>query len=163
MTLDSRTRRRILGLVLLGVLVLATAWLRGGDSAEEPGTETGTEIGTTTGTASGPAGARASDPSDPSDPVSDLPWVDLDELPPEAADVVDLIAAGGPFGYPDRDGGTFGNREGILPGRPGGHYREYTVDTPGSEDRGARRIVTGADGERYWTDDHYTSFSRIRP
>jgi ribonuclease T1 len=35
------------------------------------------------------------------------------------------------------------------------------VPTPGSDDRGARRIVTGADGEMYWTADHYDSFSWI--
>jgi guanyl-specific ribonuclease Sa len=34
--------------------------------------------------------------------------------------------------------------------------------TPGSEDRGARRIITGSAGEKYWTADHYASFSRIR-
>ena len=35
------------------------------------------------------------------------------------------------------------------------------METPGSYDRGARRIVEGAEGELYWTDDHYASFSRI--
>jgi len=35
------------------------------------------------------------------------------------------------------------------------------VETPGSPDRGARRIVEGAAGELYWTDDHYASFSLI--
>jgi guanyl-specific ribonuclease Sa len=45
--------------------------------------------------------------------------------------------------------------------QPRGYYREYTVETPGSEDRGARRIIAGSDGELYWTDDHYQSFSRI--
>ena len=42
-----------------------------------------------------------------------------------------------------------------------GYYREYTVPTPGVDHRGARRIVAGGD-ELYWTDDHYSSFSRIR-
>ena len=54
-----------------------------------------------------------------------------------------------------QDGAVFQNREGLLPRRRPGYYREYTVETPGSDDRGARRIVAGADGERYWTDDHY--------
>jgi guanyl-specific ribonuclease Sa len=40
-------------------------------------------------------------------------------------------------------------------------YREYTVLTPGSDDRGARRIVAGSNGEYYYTYDHYNSFERI--
>ena len=55
----------------------------------------------------------------------------------------------------------FQNREGILPDRPTGYYREYTVRTPGASDRGARRIVAGSDGELYWTADHYASFAKI--
>jgi ribonuclease T1 len=35
------------------------------------------------------------------------------------------------------------------------------VPTPGSDDRGARRIVAGEAGELYWTQDHYSSFGRI--
>ena len=50
------------------------------------------------------------------------------------------------------------NRERILPRQPQGYYQEYTVITPGSRDRGARRIVAGENGERYYTDDHYASF-----
>uniref|UniRef100_UPI0035710E51 ribonuclease domain-containing protein n=1 Tax=Streptomyces capillispiralis TaxID=68182 RepID=UPI0035710E51 len=67
-------------------------------------------------------------------------------LPAEARRTLDLIDAGGPFPY-ERDGAVFGNFEGLLPQRPRGHYREYTVPTPGSPDRGARRIVTGRDFE----------------
>jgi len=53
------------------------------------------------------------------------------------------------------------NREELLPDQPDGYYRAYTVETPGSDDRGARRMVAGDGGEFYWTDDHYTSFARI--
>ena len=53
-------------------------------------------------------------------------------------------------------------REGILPDEPTGYYHEYTVKTPGSPDRGPRRIVSGADGALYYTGDHYDSFERIR-
>lgn len=106
-----------------------------------------------------------SDPTTlPSTPPADgrgLPVVRLADLPPQAARTVDLIDAGGPFPEPDHDGGTFHNREDLLPDRPTGYYREYTVPTPGSDDRGARRIVAGEAGELYWTDDHYSSFSRI--
>jgi ribonuclease T1 len=86
--------------------------------------------------------------------------VGVGDLPPELAATLALIDAGGPFPYP-QDGSTFQNREGLLPHRPAGHYREYTVPTPGEDDRGGRRIVTGADGERYWTADHYASFAWI--
>lgn len=49
----------------------------------------------------------------------------------------------------------------LLPEQAMGYYREYTVPTPGSDDRGARRIVAGEDGEPYCTGDHYSSFSRM--
>jgi ribonuclease T1 len=96
------------------------------------------------------------------DPASGLPVVRLADLPPEAARTVELIDAGGPFPEPEHDGGTFGNREELLPDQPYGYYREYTVPTPGAETRGARRIVAGRGGELYWTADHYSSFSLIR-
>ena len=56
----------------------------------------------------------------------------------------------------------FGNREGLLPKRDRGYYREYTVTTPGTKDRGARRIISGRGGEYYYTEDHYRTFRRIR-
>ena len=83
------------------------------------------------------------------------------DLPPEARQTLVLIGAGGPFPY-QRDGSVFGNREGLLPRRGRGYYREYTVQTPGARDRGARRIVAGKGGEFYYTADHYRSFRRIR-
>jgi guanyl-specific ribonuclease Sa len=83
-------------------------------------------------------------------------------LPPEAIRTLQLIERGGPFPY-DRDGTTFQNRERRLPEQPRGYYREYTVETPGSSDRGARRIVTGGQPPEvyYYTDDHYRSFRRL--
>jgi ribonuclease T1 len=95
--------------------------------------------------------------------------VAIDALPPEARSTLALIQQGGPFPY-RKDGAVFGNRERLLPRRPRGYYTEYTVPTPGSRDRGARRIVAGkgtsgdpsTSGEYYYTDDHYQSFRRIR-
>lgn len=80
-------------------------------------------------------------------------------LPAEAHATLALIDRGGPFPH-RQDGSVFQNRERLLPQRPRGHYREYTVDTPGLDHRGARRIVTGGDppAEWYWTADHYRSF-----
>src|ERR1700754_4448330 len=80
--------------------------------------------------------------------------------PPEASAPDALISAGGPFPYP-QDGTVFDNREAILPGCASGYYHEYTVKTPGSPDRGARRIVTGSGGEHFYTGDHYETFSLI--
>jgi len=82
------------------------------------------------------------------------------DLPREAREALAGIDRGGPFRY-RQDGAVFGNRERRLPSRPRGYYREYTVPTPGAPDRGARRIVAGAHGERWYTDDHYGSFRRI--
>ncbi|MDH2416723.1 ribonuclease domain-containing protein [Nocardioides sp. CER19] len=96
------------------------------------------------------------------DPESGLPWVGVADLPPQARQTLELIDAGGPFPYPGKDGSTFGNLEGLLPKEPRGYYAEYTVPTPGSRDRGARRIITGEGGEYYWTADHYQQFERIR-
>lgn len=83
-------------------------------------------------------------------------------LPPEAITTLEAIGRGGPYPY-DRDGTVFQNRERRLPERPRGYYREYTVQTPGSPDRGARRIVAGGEPPEvyYYTDDHYRSFRRV--
>lgn len=80
-------------------------------------------------------------------------------LPRVAHTTLALIDRGGPFPH-RQDGSVFQNRERLLPQRARGHYREYTVATPGLNHRGARRIVTGGDPPREWyyTADHYRSF-----
>jgi ribonuclease T1 len=83
------------------------------------------------------------------------------DLPPEARTTLQLIEQGGPFPY-RRDGVVFGNYEKLLPQKPRGYYHEYTVPTPGARSRGARRIIAGRLGERYYTADHYRTFQRIR-
>jgi ribonuclease T1 len=90
-----------------------------------------------------------------------LPAITVAELPPEARDTLRAIKHDGPFTYP-RDGVVFGNFERILPKRPRGYYHEYTVKTPGAHNRGARRIISGATNEYYYTADHYQTFKRIR-
>jgi guanyl-specific ribonuclease Sa len=82
----------------------------------------------------------------------------LSKLPAEAAKTWKLIEAKGPFPYPRNDGVTFENREKRLPQKKSGYYKEYTVPTPGSPDRGARRIVTGSEKEVFYTGDHYSTF-----
>lgn len=89
------------------------------------------------------------------------------DLPPEARETLRLIARGGPFPH-KRDGIVFNNFEQLLPSQPRGHYREYTVPTPGLSHRGARRIVCGGQPPTrpaacYYTADHYRSFRQIRP
>jgi ribonuclease T1 len=106
---------------------------------------------------SAPVGARPA--------PDDIDTVSLSRLPVEARQTEQLIRGGGPFPYA-KDGSVFGNRERLLPRHPRGYYREYTVKTPGSRTRGARRIVCGgappsAPAACYYTADHYASFKRI--
>lgn len=89
-----------------------------------------------------------------------LPTISASQLPREAQETLALIKKGGPFPY-SKDGSIFGNREKVLPGKPRGYYKEYTVKTPGARNRAARRIVAGG-GEFYYTEDHYASFKRIQ-
>ena len=100
-------------------------------------------------------------------PAAGLGTVALVTLPAEAQQTQRLIRAGGPFPFA-KDGVVFGNFERVLPRHERGFYREYTVPTPDSRNRGARRIVCG--GQRatepdacYYTADHYASFNRIAP
>ncbi len=86
--------------------------------------------------------------------------VRLDTLPKEAQKTLRLVQQGGPFPY-KRDGVVFGNFEGLLPKRPRGYYKEYTVPTPGARDRGSKRIIAGRNNEYYYTNDHYRTFRRI--
>jgi ribonuclease T1 len=83
--------------------------------------------------------------------------ITADALPLPAKHTLQLIATGGPYPYAE-DGIVFENREGLLPKQKKAYYHEYTVETPGAGDRGPRRIVTGAGGEAYFTEDHYETF-----
>ncbi|GAA4619518.1 hypothetical protein GCM10023108_44810 [Saccharopolyspora hordei] len=113
-------------------------------------------VGFSTGAVSAPVTAPVAVQA-PCGDTSGFEKVNLSDLPAEAAETVDLIQQGGPFPYP-QDGTVFENREGILPDCETGYYHEYTVETPGSDDRGARRFVVGEGGEYFYTDDHYESF-----
>lgn len=97
--------------------------------------------------------------------VQPLSIISVRQLPPQGQRMMALIYQGGPFAY-DKDGVVFGNRERILPARPRGYYREYTVAAPHQRSRGARRIVCGgvrpvAPDACFYTADHYASFLRI--
>lgn len=92
--------------------------------------------------------------------------ISLQALPALGVETYRNIQRGGPFPY-EKDGVIFGNRERILPMQKRGYYREYTVKTPGSRDRGAQRIVCGGSATApdacYYTADHYASFRMIVP
>ena len=138
-------RRPLLALIVLVVLVLAGYLARAAQddhhSEHQPGAHR----------TSATTGAQA----------DGLRQVALSSLPPQAATTVRLIRAGGPFPYPRNDGVVFHNDEHRLPREPDGYYREYTVPTPGADTRGARRLITGRDGQFYYTGDHYDSFVRV--
>jgi ribonuclease T1 len=145
----SATRGRAVLLALLlacAATVVAVAFLQGG-TGQGP-------------TPPVPTVATAIPDAAAATPQSGLRTIAESELPAEALETLELIRDGGPFPF-RQDDATFFNREGILPDRATGYYREYTVVTRGSPDRGARRIVAGADGDRYYTEDHYDSFRQI--
>jgi ribonuclease T1 len=106
--------------------------------------------------------ASSTEPSNPATatPRSGLATIAPADLPPEARDTIALIDRGGPYPY-RQDGTVFSNVEGRLPARPTGYYHEFTVRTPGLPDRGPRRLVLGANGDLYYTDDHYDSFRQV--
>ena len=98
--------------------------------------------------------------------AADGATVALSHLPPQGRETYQLVRQGGPFPYA-KDGVVFGNRERLLPPQKRGYYREYTVKTPGSHDRGPQRMVCGGSSTMpdacYYTADHYASFRRVVP
>ena len=121
-----------------------------------PSVATGAGSGVATGVPRSPTGSGATGDT----PRSSLSPVALRDLPTQARTTLALIDRGGPFPYSE-DGTVFGNLERLLPRRPSGYYREYTVPTPGQRNRGTRRLVAGRDGDIYYTDDHYSSFRQV--
>ncbi len=93
-------------------------------------------------------------------PKSGLPTIAAADLPPEARAVLAVIDKGGPYRY-KQDNTVFSNFEGLLPKQAASYYHEYTVVTPGSLDRGERRLIVGHSGDVYYTSDHYESFRQV--
>ena len=162
--------RSVLPLLLSGLLVLALLAFGGTGLLDQLTGSTTPDAPSSAGPAPGPASGKAqAAPATPpavranplsQDNPSGLPELPESALPAEGRRVLELIRAGGPYRY-SQDDQTFGNFERILPRRDRGYYREYTVPTPGESDRGARRIVAGSGGDKYYTDDHYETFSFI--
>jgi ribonuclease T1 len=160
----NRSRSKLVAFagLVIAVVVLVVAMLGGGSltaqtTTPEPGSTSTSQAAASTA-ASNPAAANPS--SLPTINASQLPTINASQLPMEARQTLALIAKGGPYPY-DRDGVNFGNFEGLLPKKSGGFYKEYTVPTPGESDRGARRIIVGKDSAKYYTPDHYESFTFI--
>ncbi|MFJ9695468.1 ribonuclease [Kitasatospora sp. NPDC101183] len=169
-------------LVLVAVLILAAlagvgyllAGKGGGSHPKAAATSTSTAASTsgtsgTSGTSSAPKPSAPKSTAPPSAAAGT--WVPADpaladvcrtKLPSQAQDTLGLIAKNGPYPY-SRDGIVFENRESRLPKKSDGYYHEFTVVTPGSNDRGTRRVVTGGSGEQYWSADHYATFQEIDP
>lgn len=142
--------RSVIPLLLAAVVVVFLA-LGGTGLPGFPGASTESPTAGATTAAAAPAGVAN---------ASGLAEIRESALPPEGREVLALIREGGPYRY-SQDDQTFGNFERILLRRERGYYREYTVRTPGEPDRGARRIVAGDGGDKYYTDDHYESFRFI--
>lgn len=152
--------RRPAWLFVAVVLIGLWAWSQRPRNGAGPGVESAASA---VAARSDPSPTRSLPPTTPTSPASRYP----DFLPREAHAVLDAIARGGPYAY-RQDGHVFQNRERRLPAQPQGYYREYTVPTPGSRDRGPRRIVTGqgvagrSPPREYWySADHYRSFRRF--
>lgn len=156
------------------VLVLLALYLLLGGELDLGGDEQTTTSATTT-TVAAPAGTEGDGEPTAATEAEPGPGQDAGSGPPPAgrsdlseeesagiAATLALIESGQPLPH-EQDGTSFQNREGLLPSEPEGYYREYTVETPGSSDRGARRLVIGSGGETYYTGDHYGSFVRIDP
>ncbi len=161
MELPGRSRIVVLAIAVVAVIGIAVgvgikigAGRTTGNGAAATGAAPTSTISATSRSVGSPTTRPAG--SGPTAP-SGMATITVAALPAEGRHTLELIDAGGPFPH-RQDGVVFQNREAHLPKRRSGYYHEYTVETPGSSDRGARRIVVGAPGERYYTDDHYGSF-----
>jgi guanyl-specific ribonuclease Sa len=167
---DQRTFAGAVILLLLGSLLINTFRDDDGSSSSEEPVATPTvnlePDDVPSGSADGdddPTLPTGDEPtSTATDPGSGLSVVALSELPAEAEETAQLIAADGPFPYED-DGETFLNSAEGLPARESGYYKVYTVPSSESGEPTTRRLITGEGRELYWTDDLYETFVRVDP
>ncbi|MGV9264352.1 ribonuclease domain-containing protein [Kitasatospora sp. NPDC003701] len=168
--MTSKNRLSALVAVLICVIAAVAGYLLSDDGPDHPRAAASAAASAgATATGPKPSAPRPSPPAGTTAPAPAGGWVPTDpaladvcrtKLPGQALDTLGLIARGGPYPYRS-DGIVFENRENRLPRKASGYYHEFTVVTPGSGDRGARRVVTGSTGEQYWTADHYGSFQEI--
>ncbi|WP_330329427.1 guanine-specific ribonuclease N1 and T1 [Streptomyces sp. NBC_00536] len=143
---------RLLGAVFLCVALVGAAGCAGKKDPAPPGSAA----------SSGSAAGGSPAPRSSAAPgwAKGVKTVRAAELPEQARDTLALIDKGGPYPY-RQDDTVFGNFEKVLPQQKRGYYHEFTVKTPGSRDRGARRIITGQGSEFFYTDDHYKTFKAV--
>lgn len=120
----------------------------------------------------GPAATVTTSPSSPSSASVKPGGSGLQpcgSVPAQVTEAVDAVRNNGPYLRPRNDGGTFGNRERLLPAKPGGYYREYTVSAPEQSFPGPRRLITGGQARLgaepevwFYTADHYESFCELQ-
>lgn len=148
-------RRRFVPLVLgLLVVALIIGWVANQTAGSKPQAAPSTTLLSVTPSTSRTSASSSTD-------ASGLGTVAYADLPSGARHTLSLVDKGGPYPY-RQDGTVYQNRNRDLPTQPRGYYHEYTVVTPGSGDRGPRRIVVGRDGTAYYTADHYDTFRRVR-
>lgn len=157
------TQRLLLIVVLLVVLVLAGAqWWNDRSPGDGNRSATAPAVSVT------PVTRRTASPRTSAPAASGLSACPA--LPREVADAVAAVRNDGPYLRPRDDGGVFGNRERLLPAKPNGYYREYTVRSPRDRFPGPRRLITGGQARLgaepaswFYTADHYESFCELRP
>ena len=81
--------------------------------------------------------------------------------PASKGDAENIIKSTGAYYQKGVVGGgkKFGNREGNLPKDT--TYTEYDVNPYTGKNRGAERLVKGANGKVYYTNDHYQTFTEL--
>ena len=165
----NRRRRCLLTPVALAAIVLLGGCQTTPQDSSGPISDTQAPAGETTPTDLADKLTPApTDESRPSLGSPGIPECDVLDLPATTLETIEDIEAGGPYAHPRNDGVRFQNREGILPDEDPDYYREFTVETPGLDHRGARRIVTGGPEESnpehwFYTGDHYESFCEFAP
>ncbi|MCY0929875.1 guanine-specific ribonuclease N1 and T1 [Streptomyces sp. H27-H1] len=152
-----RSLLRVLGAVFLCATLVGAVGCSGKKPVPAMATMTSASAGS--GVDAAPSGAASPNAATPGW-AKGMATVRAAALPQQARDVLVLIDKGGPYQY-RQDGTVFGNFEKALPQKKRGYYHEFTVKTPGERDRGARRIVTGGDGEFFYTADHYKTFKAV--
>jgi guanyl-specific ribonuclease Sa len=155
----STTLNRQFWKLALAIIVMASMYVaaRNGWLPEERPAERGPTATATTPEAVDEVGETV---------VQDVTIYDLDgevayEGDVDLAQTLARIAAGKRLSSHRNDGAEFQNRERRLPKRPAGYYREWVHPTPGLGGPGPQRIVTGGEGEIYYTPDHYRTFERL--
>ncbi len=87
--------------------------------------------------------------------------ITLKELPAEARPLLEQIKTGSAPPHSKKDGSEFKNHHKRLPKKEPGYYKEYIVPNAQVHLQHTRRIIVGAGGELYYTEDGYKTFRPI--